>query len=77
MPITIPDDKLLSRKEVAEILQLSYDSVADRACGTECLMEIRQSKKVQFNPYQVLQHREAVWNYGKCEGRCLKVLKKQ
>lgn len=54
MPIIIPDGKLLSRKEVAELLQISYDGVADRACGTECLLEIRQTKKVQFNPRQVL-----------------------
>jgi hypothetical protein len=70
MPIMIPDDKLLSREEVAELLQISYNGIADRAHGTDCLMEIRQTKKVQFNPHQVLAHRQAVWTYGKCEGRC-------
>jgi hypothetical protein len=70
MPIIIPDDKLLSRKEVAALLQISYDGVADRANGTDCLMEIRQTQKVMFNPHQVLAHREAVWTYGKCDGRC-------
>jgi hypothetical protein len=29
---------------------------------------------VQFNPRQVLQHREAVWTYGKCDGRCKSAL---
>lgn len=74
MPIIIPDDKLLSRKEVAEILQICYDGIADRTNGTECLMEIRQTTKVQFNPHQVLAHREAVWTYGKCDGRCKSAL---
>jgi hypothetical protein len=74
MPITIPDQKLLSRKEVAELLDVSYDAIATRACGTECLMEIRVTKKVLFNPYQVAAHIWAIYDFGECEGRCKSAL---
>jgi hypothetical protein len=74
MPITIPDDELLSRKEAGKILGMSASTLKERGGNTECLMEIRQTKKVQFNPHQVLAHREAVWTYGKCEGRCKSAL---
>lgn len=74
MPIILDDKKLLSREQAAELLDISASTLKVRGGDTECLLEIRQTKKVQFNPYQVLAHREAVWQYGKCEGRCTKAL---
>lgn len=74
MPIIIPDTKLLSREQAADLLDMSASTLKVRGGDTECLMEIRQTKKVQFNPHQVVAHREAVWTYGKCDGRCKSAL---
>jgi hypothetical protein len=74
MPIIIPDGKLLSREQAAELLDMSASTLKVRGGDTECLLEIRQTKKVQFNPHQIAAHREAVWNYGKCDGRCKSAL---
>jgi hypothetical protein len=72
--ITIPTERLLTREQAAEILDMSVTTLKVRGGDTECLLEIRQTKKVQFNPRQVLQHRDAVWTYGKCGGRCQSAL---
>jgi hypothetical protein len=72
--MVIPPNRLLTREEAAELLDLSVSTLKMRGGDTECLLEIRQTKKVQFNPRQVLQHREAVWTYGKCDGRCKSAL---
>jgi hypothetical protein len=76
MPI-IRDDKLLSREQAAALLDVSVSTLKVRGGNTECLMEIRQTKKVQFNPMQIAAHRENVWSTGRCEGSCRDVLKKQ
>jgi hypothetical protein len=75
MPIIIPDDRLIDRKEVAEILQVSKESVRYRLCGTDCLVEIRYAGKVLFNPHQVLMHRDLLWSGEGCNGRCKEALK--
>jgi hypothetical protein len=77
MAITIPDGKLLSREQVAALLDMSVSTLKVRGGNTECLMEIRQTKKVQFNPRQVAKHRENVWNTGRCDGSCRDVLVKK
>ena len=73
--MTIPDDKLLDRAEVAEILQISKESVKYRGAGTDCLVEIRYTGKVLFNPHQVLAHRDLLWSGETCNGRCKEALK--
>jgi hypothetical protein len=73
--VEIPTDKLLDRKEVAEILQISYDSVKYKGAGTGCLVEIRYTRKVLFNPHQVLMHRQIIWSGEECDGRCKEALK--
>jgi hypothetical protein len=73
--IDIPVDKLLDRAEVAEILQVSKESIKYRLCGTECLVEIRYTGKVLFNPHQVSLHRAYLWAGENCEGRCKSALK--
>jgi hypothetical protein len=75
MPIVIPNDRLLDRKEVAELLQVSYKTLERRTLGTGCLTEIRYTGKVLFNPHQVLMHRDILWSGEKCDGRCKEALK--
>jgi predicted GIY-YIG superfamily endonuclease len=74
-PLSPPiDGILLSRKEAAEMLDLSVSTLKGRGGNTECLIEIRQVKTVQFIPSQVAEHRNYVWSYGRCDGRCKSAL---
>jgi hypothetical protein len=71
--MTIPDDKLMTRTELAEVMQVSKSAIEKGYFS--CLTEIRHAGKVLFNPRQVLMHREIIWSGEDCNGRCKEALK--